>query len=264
MHHINQEFMFVTGCSRSGTSVLSNLLRVHPAIGLGRERFADHYFYENDFPQSLFERERFCKIILPSDSHHRELEPYYGDLYGRFEVCRFIGDKIPPIALDYTRLLRNFERPRIVFMLRNIFDVADSFNMRARKARASGRTDGWPWERGSAEAISEWNRSLKQTLMSADLIQLHVVVYERLFQGDSEVRSLFQFLGLTLTDAVEATHRDLMVENKEREQARKISLTSLEKLDIMMRASFGAYRQMLDLAHRQGELQAHETPQPPE
>lgn len=250
----HQEFMFVTGCSRSGTSVMSNLLREHPAIGLGRERFADHYFHEADFPQSLFEKERFCKIIRPSDSHHRELEPYYGDLYCRFESCRYIGDKIPPIALDYSKLLRNFARPRIVFMLRNILDVADSFNLRVRKARASGRTDGWPWGRDSSEAIAEWNRSLKQTLKVAERIQLHTVVYERLFEDDSEIKSLFGFLDLPLTDAVVAAHRDLMAEHRELDQARRLSLSSLEKFEIMKRASFGAYRQMLDMAGRQGEV----------
>ena len=80
------------------------------------------------------------------------------------------------------------------------------------------------------------------------------LVYERLFEGDFEINSLFRFLDLPLTDAVVAAHRDLMAEHRELDQARRLSLSSLEKFEIMKRASFGAYRQMLDMAGRQGEV----------
>lgn len=245
------EFLFVTGCARAGTSVMANLLREDDRIAMGRERYAELYLTARTFSKELFGKERFCRILDPADSHHRSLEPYYAELHDRYDNCLYRGDKIPELACNYGLLLERFERPKIIFMLRNIFDVADSFNLRVKKAIASGRKDGWPWDRGSASAVTEWSRALKQTLRVQERIQLHVVVYERLFEDQCELRRLYRFLGLTVPDKVLAAHRDLMAEHRELDAARKISLTSSEKLDIMERAAFGAYRKVLELAKLQ-------------
>ncbi|WP_373502075.1 sulfotransferase [Aestuariivirga sp.] len=244
------EFLFVTGCARAGTSVMANLLRTDSRIAMGRERFAELYLTEKTFPPELFEKERFCRILGPGDSHHRRLEPYYAELHDRYDHCVFRGDKIPEMAGDYGLLLENFERPRVIFMLRNIFDVADSFNGRAKKARASGRTDGWPWDRGSAAAVSEWNLALRNTLAIGERVHLHVVVYERLFEDSSEVEALLSFLKLAPQDSMLSAHRELMAEHRELDASRTNTLTSVEKLDIMRRADFAAYRQMLKLGNR--------------
>jgi hypothetical protein len=242
------EYLFVTGTARSGTSVMADLLRSHPAIAMGRERYASKYISERNLPLSLFEKERFCLQLLDGDTHHKQLQPYYAELYLRFDRCRYVGDKIPEMACNYTPLLATYHRPKIIYMLRNIFDVADSFNQRAALARAENVHQGWPWDRESAAAVAEWNLSLRNTLSSIDEIELLIVPYEQLFVDDILLSRLFDFLQLSITEETTAAYTAGRKVRQKLEQTRRVALTSLEKLDIMRNADFDAYRRVLSMA----------------
>ncbi len=247
----NAEYLFVTGCARSGTSVMADLLRAHCHIAMGRERFAHRYLGDRCFSPSLFDKERFCRQLHEQDSHHRTLGAYYEDLYQRFDQCRYRGDKVPEIALDYSPLLASYRRPKVVYMLRNCFDVADSFKHRALRAEAEGDKGGWPWDRASEAAVAEWSLSLRNSLKVLDSLDLLFVVYERLFVDDSLLIQLFRFLDLPVTEAVANAHRSFMRVHQDLDDKRRNTLTSLEKLYIMRNADFAAYRRALDNADRQ-------------
>jgi Sulfotransferase family len=245
------EYLFVTGCARSGTSVMADLLRSSCHIAMGRERFAYRYLGDRYFPPNLFEKERFCRQLHERDSHHRTLDAYYADLYQRFDQCRYRGDKIPEIALDYAPLLNFYERPKVIYMLRNCFDVASSFKCRALTAKAEGRTDGWPQHRGSDAAVEEWGRSIYNTLKLQNKMELLFIIYERLFIDDRIIKKIFHFLGVPITKAVTVAHQNAMLLYQDLEEQRKNALTSLEKLYIMRNADFYTYRRALDIAERQ-------------
>lgn len=253
------DYLFITGCARSGTSVMANLLRSHPEIAMGRERFSFRYSGKRDFPSCLFEKERFCRQLLPGDSHHERLDAYYEELHARIDQCAYRGDKIPEMACAYAPLLAAYDRPKVIYMLRNIFDVASSFKLRASRARENKMTAGWPWDRGSAAAVAEWSLSLRNTLEVLDRIQVHFVVYERLFESAVEIDTLFGFLNLQITEPVNSMHEGMMGKYRELELAREVSLTSPEKLHIMQSADFESYRRALrvaDSAIRPPEAQA--------
>jgi hypothetical protein len=245
------KYLFVTGCARSGTSVMTDLLRAHPKIAMGRERFAGRYLEDGYFPPSLFERERFCRQLREGDSHHQTLSPYYEDVYHRFDQYYYRGDKIPEMATNYAPLLVSYSRPKVVYMLRNCFDVADSFNRRAIDAKAAGNKHGWPWDRDSTAAVEEWNVSLRNTLGVLDKIDVLFVIYERLFVDDIVLNHLFDFLDLPVTDEVAATFYAFTRVHQDLESKRRIALTSLEKLHITRNADWDAYRRVLCLAEAQ-------------
>lgn len=244
-------YLFVTGCARSGTSVMAELLRSHDEIAMGRERYGYRYL-DYGLPLNLFEKERFCRELQPGDSHHVTLQPYYEELYQRFDSCRYRGDKIPRMATDYGPLLASYVRPKVVVMLRNIVDVAHSFNRRAEKAErlaAQGVAPGWPPDRRSAAAVETWNAAMRNTLGVLDQIDYHLVVYEELFVRPSALERLFVFLDLPLTDNVLAVYRDKMRRsNKLEMRRRQLVLTSQEKLFIARNADFESYQRLLALA----------------
>jgi hypothetical protein len=178
------------------------------------------------------------------------LGAYYEDLYQRFDQCCYRGDKIPEIALDYAPLLASYPRPKVVYMLRNCFDVANSFKQRAFRAEAEGDRGGWPWHRASDAAVAEWSLSLRNSLNALDQLDLLFIVYESLFVDNSLLIRLFRFLDLPVTDVVAEAHRSFMRMYQDLENKRRNALTSAEKLYIMRNADFDAYRRALDIADR--------------
>lgn len=246
---VEAEYLFITGCARSGTTAMANLLRSSPLIAMGRERFAYRY-EERQFPPALFERERFCRELVTGDTHHPALGKYYEALYTRFESCRYRGDKIPEMACDYGPLLEQFHKPRIVFMLRNILDVANSFNGRAREAQSKGIRDGWPWSRDGSEAVREWNISINNTLLALGTIDIYIVTYETFFTSEEFLESLFGYLDLPISAKTRSKYHMMQDQFKRIDAQRCVALTSEEKLYIFQQADFEAYRRLLARARK--------------
>jgi hypothetical protein len=234
-------YLFLTGCARSGTSAMADFLRNHPSIAMGKERFAYRYLVDRSFPPALFERERFCRQLIDGDSHHRHLDPYYEELYPRFEQCFYRGDKIPEMAQDYGPLLASFSHPKVVYMLRNCFDVADSYSKRA------AASDGWPRDRGVTDALLEWNLALQNTLAAIDQLDVIFIVYETFFADRRLLQRLFSFLQLPIVASVLDAYDGFAREHQQLDQERRNALSSTEKLYIMQNADFGAYRRALQL-----------------
>lgn len=243
-------YLFVTGCARSGTTVMADLLRSHAEIAMGRERYGYRYL-DHGLPPSLFERERFCRDLQPGDTHHLTLQPYYEKIYPRFDSCRYRGDKIPRITANYEPLLASYTRPKVIIMLRNIVDVADSFNRRAddsRRIMEQGGTPGWPPDRRSAAAVETWNAAMRNTLGALYEIDYHLVVYEEMFTRPCILGRLFAFLDLPVSESVQGAYREMVGQNETLEARRRLTLSSHEKLFIARNADFESYRRLLALA----------------
>ena len=136
------------------------------------------------------------------------------------------------MALDYRPLLASYAHPKVIFMVRNVFDVADLFNGRASEAELKGWRNRWPWDRRSAAAVEEWNAGLRNTLDVLDKIHVMFVAYESFFSEGALLDPLFEFLGLPMTDSVVTAHRELMLVHGYLDAERATKLSSLEKLHI--------------------------------
>ena len=110
----------------------------------------------------------------------------------------YVGDKIPRLYERYQDLALAFPSARVVFMTRNLVDVAKSW-----KARANDSDDTlWPPSMDVNEAIRQWNESHHTTLAAIDEMDIFVLRFEKLFElGD--ISPLFDFLDLEVTDGTQ-------------------------------------------------------------
>lgn len=205
----SKNFLFVGGTARSGTSAMATLLRAHPAIAMGRERYAWRFREGTSFNPSLFGKERFCLEYRPEDSHHARHQPYYQELYPRFDECVYVGDKLPSLYQRYDYVLETFPGCRIIYMARNVIDVAASYQGRARETarRLEAAPDAdvsrlWSTERDWRSAVSEWNTAVDKTLALDIPGRLFIADYERLFTDDALLDRLCAFLELPVAPAL--------------------------------------------------------------
>ena len=246
------QYLFVTGCSRSGTSLMTDILRSHPAIAMGAERYANRYV-ERTLDPSFFTRDRFCVEWHSEDSHHRKMNPYYADLLDRFDSCAYRGDKIPEIALDYSTLLNNFEQPRIIYMMRNLLDVASSFKARVLAARRNPSPFGWPVDRDHVAAVDEWNQSVRNTLAavgSRNRAAFILVRYEHIFDSDLPSR-LCSALGLEVADEMRAFYREAHERSAEIAGSRRMLLTEEEARYVQSHVDTASWQALLELEKAQ-------------
>ncbi|WP_027183196.1 sulfotransferase [Desulfovibrio inopinatus] len=236
------QYVFITGCSRSGTSFTADLLRSHPLVAMGRERFATRYF-EKRFHRQLFSAERFCTILKEGDSHHTQLETYYPRLISRFHKCRVVGDKIPEISLDSTTLFSTLPDAKVVLLLRNIYDVASSFNARAMQSKERG--GAWPTFRDYRSAVTEWNRMLENFIDRASDPNVFIIEFETFFNDTAKLDELYAFVGLDVSPEVEKSYNANKKKYFDIEKERLIYLTSEQKRHIARSARFDLYNSIV-------------------
>ena len=239
--------LFVCGCPRSGTTALTRLLSMHDDIALGIERYG-HLVGPENFKLSPkhFLKERFFRVKR-GDTFYSSLKDvaggnYYDELAGKYDACRWVGDKRPDLYLAYPQLRRAFPGATVIFIFRNIFDVAQSY-----KVRAQNTEDDWPLAKGVLSAINDWNDSLVLTLEAAKSMRVFCVEYEGLFSGDDvDVSPIFN--ALDIADAQKPQNffnNRLKLRAQQLETERGAILTSEEKRDIALNADFSSYRALM-------------------
>jgi hypothetical protein len=243
MDRMTKDYLFVCGCARSGTSITTELLRSHPKIAIGRERY-NSLFKTNSqsFNSALFERLRFCQELLDTDTHHRQLDSYYSRVLANWNQYQYIGDKVPSLFKQYDVLMSGFFTPKILFLLRNIFDVSQSWEMRRKESIANNGP--WEHDKGYEAAIDEWNISLSNTLRAMEDYpdNILVVSYETLFSDQKSLKRIFDFVNLEPTAEVVEYWQASALKSQELENARIIHMPSAIKDAILLRADFDAYR----------------------
>lgn len=147
--------LIVTGVARSGTTALAELLNAHEGVCLGIERFKFQFLLANNHSGDLFERGRFFDFRPEDTNLIPDLRPLWKPIYEgiarKWDKARVIGDKVPdmiPVLGDF--ITRNPDFRHIV-ILRNLKNVALSW-----QARASQPRDSWPQGRGFSEACKSW------------------------------------------------------------------------------------------------------------
>ncbi len=178
-------YLFVTGSPRSGTSALTELLSAHDEISLGMERYKKLYYLDK-VSREHFEKERFFSYD-PEDTNVRieggRYEAFYRSLKEKYSRSRFLGDKYPNLFRYYDKLANVFgDEHTVVYIVRDVFRVASSWNVRARK-----ENDKWPLTNDYRAAVENWNLANRLTLDSMRKGRRVIVAeYERLYRSEGD------------------------------------------------------------------------------
>ncbi|GAB0117273.1 hypothetical protein Acid7E03_13450 [Acidisoma sp. 7E03] len=195
----------------------------------------------------MFSKERFFNL-QQGDTFYNDLNnfnSYYGKAMERYEGAEWIGDKSPPAYKQYETIERNFDGAHVIFIVRNIIDVAASYQKRAQNAN----DETWDAQRDYRVAVQDWQESLRRTLAFARLqnrrTKLTILSYEDLFLKLANLSPIFSALDLDVTPTVSADYRGLMARSQELNSQRGDGLTSQQRYHIATTAPFGLYRELL-------------------
>ncbi len=190
-----QNYLFICGCPRSGTTALVNLLNHHPSIAIGMERYKHYATQENihKINPDAFSSQYF--FDLKKEQTNIMWETFYKNLVSKYQLRTnvFLGDKYPHYYKFYDRINEQFNNVKWIFIIRDIVDVALSYNV-----RAANPEDKWPENADYRKAVIHWNDSLSRTwkyIKHSQQDNLFVCEYERLFAYDREhFEALVNFL----------------------------------------------------------------------
>lgn len=235
--------LFVCGCPRSGTTAMWRLLTASPEVVLGVERFGNRFFKSGGLRPELFEEERFFKLV-EGDTFYEDLDAfssYYATARGRYGQAAVVGDKIPKLYERLEDVSARFPGARIVFMFRNVLDVAASY-----KRRAQDPDDAtWRADLDVGAAVVDWTRAIAQFKAFRSAIEIKPVCYESIFTRPDDLDSLLDFVGLADPAPVRREHANILARAAQLETARRRDLSEAEVFDIAMRAPFGAWREIV-------------------
>jgi hypothetical protein len=203
----SQRLLFLAGLARSGTTALLHVLNAHPEIAIGMERYKRVVSGGIDrLSPELFTKERFFDFSDGETNQDPEEAARWGVDYAALEAkfadATYVGDKMTTVRFD--RVHEKLPEARFVFIVRDIDQVASSWDRRAQDAADTH----WP-ERSDAKAsVERWNQSLKRIRRA---VRQHpelatVVEYSRFFgdPGAGSLRAVLDFLGLEWEPGVAA------------------------------------------------------------
>lgn len=228
----HQTHAFVVGCSRSGTTALTQLLNRHPDVAIGYERFSFRA-KANALSPELYRPERFRRFE-DGDSHHKGYgdDPVRAPVLEKVAKAKVVGDKLPQLIGRLDQLSR-FPAVRVIFILREPFSVASSF-----QRRADDTADAGPAARDCGVGIREFNSTLRdiESVIQSRPFPAHLVVYEELFGKQEAVDEMFDFLGVDPGRAGDTS--DIFARAEELSTAR----ASRDAHEVAMHADFKRYR----------------------
>lgn len=197
--------LFIAGCPRSGTTALTRLVNLHPEVVVGMERYKGLYSKREGFSADLFRRDRFFDYrdndssFLPSTN--AKAATFYANADEKFDRAKFVGDKYPQFFRHYDVLFKNFPDAHVIFVFRNPYFVAQSWQRKAEDSTS------WPSQNDSKRAASYWNDALAYTLAyrSMKTRSFTFVEYEDFFAAQTVgLFALLSRIGATMTPDLEA------------------------------------------------------------
>jgi hypothetical protein len=234
--------LFICGCPRSGTTFLATLLNAHPAVAVGIERYGNRFFTEPLLP-ALFEEERFFDL-QPGDTFYDDLSfsRVYADKRDGFARARLVGDKIPLLFRYLDRLHASFPEAKVVFCLRNLLDVAASY-----QARADNDADlTWHRDKGALAALEDWNEALMAYHRHRRRMNIHLFDYDRFAaDGEAQMQELASWAGLNWLPVLERRTRRMGERARELAAARTRSLDGATVQRLLLDGAIGPYRRAI-------------------
>ena len=222
---------------------------------LGIERFKRRYtkgeLDEAGF-RNLFSKDRFFAVCADDTNVSTEtaFDKKITLAREKYDDAIYLGDKSPRLYRRFQFLRRTFLACRVVFMLRDPFHVARSWQI-----RADNPGDRWGELNGYKTAIDEWNAGIAHATASIEMFRddLIIVSYEELFLRRSEatIAEIFSLLHLDPgTGGMDGWHRGMVSFLRE---SRGIASSTREVPDevndfVRRNADFKAYEELSGLA----------------
>jgi hypothetical protein len=228
---------------------MHELISGHPRACIGRERYATVFNRKRPFTEELFEKERFL-TWRPDDTFYDQVrfEGYHRGFAEKFDACTVVGDKLPYLYRRWDDVFALRPQPSVVFLTRNVIDVAESYNHRARSLY-----DPWPVAKNPDRAVREWNEAMRLVSEAVEAgygSRLLVVEYEGFFEDPQRMRGLLRQLGLNVDPQVTA-HLHAMAATALRLRWKRRELRELspqQKRRVLLSAYVARYRQLLSHA----------------
>lgn len=189
--------LFIAGCGRSGTTAIAKLIGSHQKIVMGLERFG-HLVAKDSFSltKEHFYPKRFVDV-QPGDTFYDSFPEFYKwdeNIYNKLNDnnLAYIGDKRPDLYLVYDELFKNFPNSKLIFVYRNIFDVAASWNKRVKGGV------NWPATHDAKMSVHVWSYSLQHTIEAMEKYpdRIACVRYEDIFVNGHDISPLYSWLNL--------------------------------------------------------------------
>lgn len=226
---MSQKFLFICGCPRSGTTALVKLLNSHKSIGIGMERYKNYADKNNihKINNHAFTAQHFFDLKDEQTNIHWNY--FYDNLKNKYEeTVEFFGDKYPHYYRFYNQINENLMgNVKWVFIIRDIVDVANSYN-----SRAADPQDIWPEKANYERAVFHWNESLVKTwkYQKTNVYpNLFVCEYEKLFNYDlNYLVCLLDFLEVESDSNIKVCFEQMKTE-WQRKQISKTERTNILK-----------------------------------
>lgn len=236
---MHKNYLFIGGVGRSGTSSLTELIGAHPQVLLGMERYNKLFAPKNfSITPALFEKERFLNI-QPGDTFYTDFERFrlHSNAEKKWDQATYVGVKNPRMSAVYALTKEALGEFKLIYIYRNIFDVAESWNRRLiEKPR-------WPRHRDYKKAVRFWNNSLRKIRkLIREGQDIACIKYEDLFFSEKSLQPLFDWLELKLDKNVE----ELLSQKRAlapKKKAKKDNLPTDQKDYITQNARFDIYEE---------------------
>ena len=229
--------LFISGCPRSGTSAFQKVFSNDERIFLGMERYYFRGSGDFSLTPECFEKDRFYRLS-EGDTFWSNLNNYNGS-EDRFEKSIFRGDKIPKLYKHFDELKLALPLCKTLFIYRNIFDVAASYNSRARNLE----DQQWARSQDYKVAISDWNESLRNCLNALNKgCDILPVSYESFFSDIESIQEIYDFLGISINSNIIQRFGVLVDEYSRLQVSKKDKLSAQEKNTILLHADIEAFK----------------------
>ncbi|MDG1532161.1 MAG: sulfotransferase [Paracoccaceae bacterium] len=228
----DKKFIFAGGNARSGTTALSQALNSHPDIFMLVEQNM------KEMKNQTLNHDHFTKEAMSlSESDLPRQFARYGDVAAdRWDQAKYVGDKVPNFASSFDSLDETFPDAKMVFIVRNPFVVAASYD-RLQKAGQ--------WQRDVAAAVRQWNKNVRLALKrKKEGKSLVVVPYEQLYLSRENIDKLYIALGLDPSLAIEERLKRVL-ENGQRILSKELTFDESMPQFVAMNIAVAAYRELL-------------------
>ncbi len=201
-NRMNQNYLFVCGCPRSGTTALVELLNSHHSFAIGMERYK---YYANRKNINRINQDSFTSDFffdLKNNQTNIQWKYFYNRLRDKYQSkVKYLGDKYPHYYRFYNRINQNLTQVKWIFIVRDITSIAKSYN-----ARAADPNDTWSEQADFKKAVDHWNESLVETWKYQKQnpnSNLFICEYEKLFSYDLEyLNRILDFLEVEIESSI--------------------------------------------------------------
>lgn len=204
MSMVENRLIFLGGAPRSGTTLLQNILDMHPDILGGPEflHLPDIMQLRGKLRDSV--ARGWIDLICSAedvDGRIRDLVTGFLLTFADRHGAKFLSEKTPENVLVFPRLVEVFPDSKFIHIVRDPRATVASLLEVGKKARRKGESPA-PFARDVQAAIRHVHRCLASGFEAARVApdKVHTVVYERLIRDpEAEGREICRFLGVAWT-----------------------------------------------------------------